>query len=251
VKGYVAMKKHNETLDLPEKLRYSKYYEHDGMLRAYANRSMFLAIMFGIIAMGSLAFAVYIRSQPPTVIRVDRDGEATFIRPSTESGGLKRTSSQVGASNDAKPTEVEAKAMVRRFLKLYLNYDAANVDRNFAEALNLMTANLRRYTLNKLRDDDVVGTIKEKRMISNFRIRSIEPVKDNPYILTAFGVKELHQVKDGRETTDRIVSRHNIRLVTDRRSEENPSGLLVAEYWEQQMVGERNNELLQESTLGR
>jgi len=37
----------------------------------------------------------------------------------------------------------------------------------------------------------------------------------------------------------------------DRRSEENPSGLLVAEYWEQQMVGERNNELLQESTLGR
>jgi hypothetical protein len=105
--------------------------------------------------------------------------------------------------------------------------------------------------LNKLRDDDVVGIIKEKQMISNFRIRSIEPVKDNPYTLTAFGVKELHQVKDGRETTDRIVSRHNIRLVSDRRSEENPSGLLVAEYWEQQMVGERNNELLQESTLGR
>jgi VirB8 protein len=251
MKGYVAMKKPNETLDLPEKLRYSKYYEHDGMLRAYANRSMFLAIMFGIIAMGSLAFAVYIRSQPPTVIRVDRDGEASFIRPSTESGGLKRTSSQAGAGNDAKPTEVEAKAMVRRFLRLYLNYDAASVDRNFAEALNLMTANLRRYTLNKLRDDDVVGTIKEKQMISNFRIRSIEPVNDTLYTLTAFGVKELHQVKDGRETTDRIVSRHNIRLVADRRSEENPSGLLVAEYWEQQMVGERNNELLQESTLGR
>jgi hypothetical protein len=245
------MKKPNESLDLPEKLRYSKYYEHDGMLRAYANRSMFLAVMFGIIAMGSLAFAVYVRSQPPTVIRVDRDGEASFIKPEKESGGSTRTSSQSGAGDDAKPTEVEAKAVVRRFLRLYLNYDTASVDRNFAEALNLMTANLRRYTLNKLRDDDVVGTIKEKQMISNFRIRSIEPVKDNPYTLTAFGVKELHQLKDGRETTDRIVSRHNIRLVSDRRSEENPSGLLVAEYWEQQMVGERNNELLQESTFGR
>jgi hypothetical protein len=31
-------------------------------------------------------------------------------------------------------------------------------------------------------------------------------------------------------TTDRIVSRHNIRVVSNRRSEENPSGLLVAEY---------------------
>src|SRR5689334_7492984 len=117
------MKKHNETLDLPEKLRYSKYYEHDGMLRAYANRSMFLAIIFGTIAMGSLAFAVYVRSQPPTVIRVDRDGEASFIQPATESGGLKRMSSQAGAANDAKPTEVEAKAVVRRFLRHYLNYD--------------------------------------------------------------------------------------------------------------------------------
>src|SRR5262245_26363285 len=187
------MKKSSDRLDLPEKVRYSKYYEHDGMLRAYANRSMFLAIMFGIIAMGSLAFAVYVRSQPPTVIRVDRDGEASFIKPTTESKGS-RSSSRAQAANDAKPTDVEAKAMVRRFLRLYLNYDAASVDRNFAEALNLMTANLRRYTLNKLRDDDVVGVIKEKQMISNFRIRSIEPLKDNPYTLTAFGVKELHQV---------------------------------------------------------
>jgi len=245
------MKKSSDSLGLPEKLRYSKYYEHDGMLRAYANRSMFLAVMFGIIAMGSLAFAVYVRSQPPTVIRVDRDGEASFIKPEKESGGLMRTSSLSGAGNDAKPTEVEAKAVVRRFLRLYLNYDAASVDRNFAEALNLMTANLRRYTLNKLRDDDVVGVIKEKQMISNFRIRSIEPVKDNPYSFTAFGVKELHQVKDGRETTDRIVSRHNVRLVSDRRSEENPSGLLVAEYWEQQILGDRSSGLVQTSVFGK
>ena len=39
--------------------QYTKYYEHDGMLRAYANRSMLLAIIFGLIALTSLAFAVY------------------------------------------------------------------------------------------------------------------------------------------------------------------------------------------------
>ena len=41
-----------------DKARYSRYYEHDGMLRAYANRSMVLALLFGVVAMGSMAFAV-------------------------------------------------------------------------------------------------------------------------------------------------------------------------------------------------
>ena len=56
--------------NMPEKTRYTRYYEHDGMLRAYANRSMVLAMVFGAIALSSLAFAVYVRLQPPTVIRV-------------------------------------------------------------------------------------------------------------------------------------------------------------------------------------
>ena len=31
---------------IPRSLAYTKYYEHDGMLRAYANRAMFLAMLF-------------------------------------------------------------------------------------------------------------------------------------------------------------------------------------------------------------
>ena len=58
-----------------------------------------------------------------------------------------------------------------------------------------------------------------------------------------FGVKEVHKVKSGAEVTDRIVGQYNIRLVEERRSEFNPSGLLVAEYSEQQMVGERTTGL--------
>jgi hypothetical protein len=45
------------------------------------------------------------------------------------------------------------------------------------------------------------------------------------------------------------VGQYNLRLVEDRRTELNPSGLLVADYSEQQMVGERNNGLLQRSEL--
>src|SRR5271157_939079 len=58
---------------------FTRYYEHDGMLRAYANRAMFLAILFAVIALSSLAFAIYVRIQPPTVIRVDKDGNAAVV----------------------------------------------------------------------------------------------------------------------------------------------------------------------------
>ena len=65
----------------------------------------------------------------------------------------------------------------------------------------------------------------------------------------AFGVKEVHRVRKGTEMTDRIVGRYTVRLVGDRRTEDNPSGLLVGEYKEQQMVGDRETGLVQHSGL--
>jgi len=238
--------------ELPEKLRYSTYYEHDGMLRAYANRAMALAVIFGVIAMGSLAFAIYVRLQPPTVIRVDANGEATVVGAATEPAGARSLLSMVSVSSDdteAAPTGIEGKAAVRRFLKHYLAYTPTTVDKNLAEALNMMTANLRTHTMNRLRDEDTVGKIKDERITSTFEIRSIEPVKDQPWTYVAFGVKEVHRVRNKAESTDRMVARYSVRLVEDRRSENNPSGLLVAEYSERQMVGERDIDLVQESAL--
>ena len=85
------MKKTFERTDLPERLQYTKYYEHDGMLRAYANRAMVLAMLFALIATASLGFAIYVRVQPPTVVRVDAEGHATpAVRPDGSQDLLKR-----------------------------------------------------------------------------------------------------------------------------------------------------------------
>ena len=236
--------------DLPERVQYTKYYEHDGMLRAYANRSMALAILFAVIAMSSLAFAIYVRVQPPTVVRVDQNGDATAICSAVDEGNPHTVSVlSAQAAADTAPTELEAKAIVRRFLENYQGYTSATVDQNLATALNMMTANLRTYSLGKLRDEDTVGKIKEDRIISQFRIRTIEPVKNAPWTYVAFGVKEVRRVRNRVESTDRIVGRYNLRLLQDSRSESNPSGLLVAEFSEQQMVGERDGDLLQQSQL--
>jgi len=235
----------------PEIARYTKYYEHDGMLRAYANRAMASAMIFGVIALASLGFAIYVRLQPPTVVRVDRDGNAVVIgaaaHPSAKPGLSLGLSAE--AATEAAPTDLEGRAVVRRFLERYLAYTPDSVDRNLAESLNMMTKNLRVYAINKLRDDDTVGRVKDDHIISDFRIRSIERVKDTPWAYIAFGVKEVHRVHNSTETTDRIVGRYNVRLVEERRSEVNPSGLLVAQYSEQQMVGDKETGLLQQSTL--
>ena len=242
------MRKIDRMPELPEVTRYTKYYEHDGMLRAYANRAMLLAMIFGMLAMGSLGFAMYVRIQPPTVIRVDKDGNALVVG-GPRGGKVATISLSADASVGVAPTDLEGRAVIRQFLRRYLAYTPDSVDRNLAEALNMMTANLRVYSMNRLRDEDTVGKIKNDHMISDFEIRSMEHVKGTPWTYIVFGVKEVHRVKNATEATDQIVGRYNVRLVETARSEVNPSGLLVAEYGEQQMVGEREAGLLQKSAL--
>jgi type IV secretory pathway TrbF-like protein len=247
------MKSEKQLIADPEVLAYTKYYEHDGMLRAYANRAMYLSMLFGVIALASLGFAVYIRIQPPTVIRIDKEGDATVVGARL---GVDRASRLVGVisaetanASDTAPTDLEARAVLRRFLQHYLSYTPDSVTRNLAESLNMMTANLRNLTMDKLREEDTVGKIQQDQIISDFRIRSIEHSKNSPWSYVVFGVKEIHKIKNGTEVTDRIVGQYNLRLVEERRTELNPSGLLVAEYSEQQMVGERDSGLLQRSEL--
>ena len=243
--------------EIQEIARYARYYEHDGMLRAYANRAMFLAIVFGVIAFGSLGFAIYVRVQPPTVIRVDKEGNATVLGEARQNRAsqteltlaAQAASPNTNSSDGVSPTDLEGKAVVRRFLEHYLSYTPDSAPRNLAESLNMMTTNLRTFTMDKLRDDDTIGKIQQENIISDFRIRSIERTKSGTWDFVAFGVKEVHKVKNGAEVTDRIVGQYNVRLVEEHRSEFNPSGLLVAEYSEKQMVGERDNGLEQRSEL--
>jgi type IV secretory pathway TrbF-like protein len=247
------MRKINRIDDAPEMARYTKYYEHDGMLRAYANRAMLLAMIFGVLATASLGFAIYVRVQPPTVIRVDSKGNAYVVGGPRARGlapsNASADASLVDVSLDVAPTDLEGRAVVRHFLERYLSYTSDSVDRNLAEALNMMTANLRVYSMNKLRDEDTVGKIKNDHVISDFAIRSIEHVKGTPWTYTVFGVKEVHRVKNATEATDQIVGQYNVRLVETARSETNPNGLLVAEYGERQMLGEREAGILQKSAL--
>jgi len=138
--------------------------------------------------------------------RQDRTAQMAMVL-SAQAAGTDATTSEGVA-----PTDLEGKAVVRRFLEHGLSYTPDSAPRNLAESLNMMTNNLRTFTLNKLRDDDTVGKIVEDHIISNLRIRSIERTKNGPWDYVVFGVKEVHKVKSGAEVTDRIVGQYNVRL---------------------------------------
>ena len=143
------LKKRNPSkeVDAPEKIRYSRYYEHDGILRAYANRAMVLAFLCVPATMLAVAFAVYVRLQPPTVIRVDATGLATVL-------SVTKPDISVTQGPGSEPTEFEKRAFVRLFLERYLNFSPTNVSRNWADSLNMMTANLRRTAFAGMQKDD-------------------------------------------------------------------------------------------------
>ena len=232
--------------EAPEKMKYSRYYEHDGALRAYANRAMLLAFLCVPLALVAVTMAAYVRLQPPTVIRVDTTGVASVVGQTPTPTKLPMSIAQ---GSGAEPTDFERRAFARLFLERYLNFSPDNVNRNWADGLNMMTANLRRVTLNAIEKDNAVGKIHDEQITSVFHLRSIEPAKDDPLTLTVFGVKEVHRVRDHQEATDKLVGEYHIRLITEPRSEQNPGGLLLAEYGERLIEGERRDALAQETSF--
>lgn len=247
--------KRKQRNNLPEKAQLSKYYEMDGALRAYANRMAALGLICGTLAIASLGLFAYVRLQPPVVIRVDQAGEATVVAGDTV--GIKpgllsvvEASDSTGDTPGSAPSDVEGRAVVRKFLTSYLTYTPANVERQYADALNMMTLNFRTLTMNKFREDDTLGKVKVDSITSSVKIRSIEPVQGMPWVYQVFAAKEVHRLNSQRiEHTEKMVCRYQVRLVYSGRSQINPTGLLVGEFWEQQMVGERDIGLEQKSTL--
>jgi hypothetical protein len=225
------------------------YYEHDGALRAYANRSFVFALSAIALAFFAICFAAYVRMQPPTIVQVDRTtGEARLISGSRSLFSLVRRNTASAQQNTA-PSDLEGRAVVRKFLENYLNYTPASANKAFATALNMMTGNLRGRTMQDMRQQDLVTAIHDDEITSNVKIRSIEPIAGAIWTYNAYGAKEVHRIRGKNEMTDRLMCRYFVRLAEVDRNEYHPNGLLVAEYSETQMMGDKEQGLMQTDSL--
>jgi hypothetical protein len=213
-----------------------KYYEMDGALRANANRAWLLAFLTIPIALLAIGFAIYVRLQPPTVIRIGPNGDVSI--PGKPAKGA-MTDLATGGTD-----EFLDESFVKRFLTSYLNYSPADVDDHWANSLNMMTRNLRAYTLKALGDDDTRGKIDEGQIQSVFHLREIDAVSGEPLTYLVYGVKDVHHISNGTEITDHLVNEYRVRLIADKRSDVNPDGLWIADYSERPIDGERRDRIL-------
>jgi hypothetical protein len=213
-----------------------KYYEVYGTEIANGNRAWLLAGLMSLVALVSLVFAISVRVQPPTVIGIPANGEPTVLSPKTKPG---RTSPAVAGTDD-----FLNQAFLKRFLRGYLNYTPSNVDERWTLSLNMMTRNLRGLSMKKMKDDNTRQKIDDEQIQSIFHLREVSEVAGEPLTFVVYGVKDVHHLKDGSETTDHFVNEYRVRLIADRRTEVNPDGLWVAEYSERSIDGERRDQVL-------
>jgi VirB8 protein len=213
-----------------------KYYEMDGALRANANRAWLLAFLTIPIALLAIGFAIFVRMQPPTVIRIGPNGDASVFGKAAKGAA---TDLATGGTD-----EFLDEAFVKRFLTSYLNYSPADVDDHWASSLNMMTRNLRAYTLKAIGDDDTRGKIDDGRIQSVFHLRQINVVAGEPLTYLVYGVKDVHRLSNGTEITDHFVNEYRVRLIADKRSDMNPDGLWIADYSERPIDGERRDRIL-------
>ena len=213
-----------------------KYYEVDGALKANANKAWLLAFLTVPIALLAIGFAIFVRLQPPTVIRIGPNGEAAVLGRPTKGSSVDSASAGTDQFLD--------EAFAKRFLATYMNYSPADVDDHWAASLNMMTRNLRAYTIKAMADDNTRGKIDDDQIESVFHLREIEPVTGEPLTYLIYGVKDVHRLSKGTESTDHFVNEYRVRLIADRRSDVNPDGLWIAEYSERPIDGERRDRIL-------
>jgi hypothetical protein len=213
-----------------------KYYVPYGAEIASGNRAWVLAALMSMVALASLVMLFFVRMQPPTVIRIGPTGEAVVLGKSGSGSQSNSTASGTDAFLD--------QAFVKRFLSNYLNYSPANVDERWAASLNMMTRNLRSYTIKAMADGNIRGKIEDEQTQSVFHLREIDPDPGDPLAFLIYGVKDVHHLTNGTEVTDHFVNEYRVRLVADRRSDVNPDGLWIAEYSERPIDGERRDRIL-------
>jgi hypothetical protein len=101
--------------------------------------------------------------------------------------------------------------------------------------MNQMTVNLRKTALSQMEKNDTVGKLEDEQASSVFKLSRVEEDKNEPFTYRAYGVRTVHAVNNQRETIEQIVEEYHVRLVNLERSADNPSGLLVGEYWSKQI----------------
>jgi hypothetical protein len=214
------------------------FWEADGALRAYANRMAVVACCLALAVAGLASEVIITRVKPPTVIRIGADGQATVISPETHGVAAPAQLEDIHAGEA--PTALEKEHFVVSFVNEYMGYDEHTLGQNWADALSMMTANLKLDVLEKMRQDNTVGQLQDQHARSVVKITSAQPDASDPLTWHVYATRNVSHLVDRREVYQKLAEAYTVRLVEGIRSISDPSGLMIAEFHSQQISADNN-----------
>jgi hypothetical protein len=225
------------------------YWDFNGQLQARLNLAFGIIAVLGLVCIVQGAGLYYTCRQlaNPPVVKIDPNGAVTVA--GVRADGPLRSQVRLLPAAEIVPDELEVKYFIRKFLTKYMSYQPATADASLADAFNMMTLNLRQASMKKMRDEGEFDKIQAQRVVSNFHIVRIDAVKGINLGYTVLGVRAIHHLEEGKESSDRIVAHYNLRLAPAARTERDASGLRVAEFSEEPVMGEENKDLAQQDDL--
>ena len=225
------------------------YWDFHGQLQARLNLAfgVITALALVVIVLGGCLFYTFRQIAHPPILKENSDGSVTVANVRVTAAVSSRI--RLLPTAEIPPDEVAIKFFLRKFLNRYLSYQPATADASLADAFNMMTLNLRQASMKKMRDEGEFDKIQAQRIVSNFSVIRIDTVNGVNLAYTVLGVREIHHIEDGKETSDRIVAHYNLRLAPVARTERDASGLRVAEFYEEAVMGEQSKELAQQDGL--
>lgn len=209
------------------------FFEADGALRAYANRMAIAAMALALVSLMLGIDVAITRIHPPTVIRIGPDGEASVISAGAQQGSSVITAQQ--ASQAEVPTALEKEHFIVTFLNDYMGYDEHSVAANWANALSMMTTNLKQDVLKKMNDNNTVGKIQDQHTTSEVSITAVQADQSDPLTYRVYATRKVSNLTERRETYEKLSEAYTVRLVQGVRTVGAPSGLMIADFQSQQI----------------
>ena len=225
------------------------YWDFSGQLQARLNLAFGIIAALGLICtvLGAGLFYTCRQLANPPVVKIGPKGDVTVA--GLRADGPLPSHVRLLPAAEIAPDDIDIRHFLRLFLTKYMSYQPATADANLADAFNMMTLNLRQASMKKMRDEGEFDKIQAQRIVSNFHIIRIDAVSGINLGYTVLGVRTIHHLEEGRESSDRLVAHYNVRLAPAARNERDATGLRVAEFSEEPVMGEENKELAQPDDL--
>jgi hypothetical protein len=211
------------------------FFEADAAIRTTGNRALVVAGLALVVALGSVGGFLFADLRLPVVIRVLPNGTSQVITPHSRlvDNAVPAVLQNLQASEA--PTADEKENYVRTFVTNYMNYDVNSLASNWATALNMMSSNLRSAALAEFRKDNTVGRLEHENVRSSLTIKSVEIDPTNPFVYHVYGVRTVDKTIHNDAQEVQLVEAYQVTLATTKRTVDDPSGLLIADFSIQQI----------------